>query len=143
VKALTVRPPYAGQIVSGRKLVENRVRPTYYRGKILIHAGAAVHDHFKEIASTVTDPMGAIVGEVTILGSHSAHGCTRTDCRDLGGFRPGSAEVDFKDGPLHHWVLSDPVQYREPVPASGALGYWVPPESVMERVRVQRRLLHD
>jgi hypothetical protein len=28
------------------------------------------------------------------------------------------------------------------VSATGALGYWMPPESVMERVREQRRLLH-
>jgi hypothetical protein len=38
MKALSVRQPYAALICAGVKTVENRSRPTNYRGKLLIHA---------------------------------------------------------------------------------------------------------
>jgi hypothetical protein len=38
MKALSVRQPYTALICAGVKTVENRSRPTNYRGKLLIHA---------------------------------------------------------------------------------------------------------
>ena len=43
-KVLSVRQPYANLIVKGYKDVENRSRRTNYRGLLLIHASAKVHD---------------------------------------------------------------------------------------------------
>lgn len=39
ILALSIRQPWAGRIVSGRKDVENRTWTTTYRGPVLIHAG--------------------------------------------------------------------------------------------------------
>jgi len=40
--ALSVRQPWAWLIVSGLKDIENRPRPTHYRGPLLIHAGLSL-----------------------------------------------------------------------------------------------------
>jgi hypothetical protein len=43
-RVLTVRQPYASLIIYGGKDVENRSQPTRFRGRLYIHAGAALHD---------------------------------------------------------------------------------------------------
>jgi hypothetical protein len=91
-------------------------------------------------------PLSAIVGEVEVVGSHSAHGCDREDCGAGGGMWPG--EVDgpsnmlVPDGPLHHWVLAKPFWYDQPIPATGQLGFWVPTFATRDRVARARRTKH-
>ena len=41
MKCLTICQPWAWAIVAAGKDVENRTRPTRYRGPLLIHAGAS------------------------------------------------------------------------------------------------------
>jgi hypothetical protein len=136
MKALTVRQPYASRIVLGEKRVENRSRTTYMRGTVLVHAGAVVHDHFAEVRDVYADlPLSAIVGTVDIVGSHSAALCERHSCFMGGGLRPGTDDAlgnHIPDGPLFHWVLSNPVRFDEPIPASGALGFWQPGAEALE-----------
>src|SRR3954452_3561016 len=44
MKALTIRQPWAALIMAGSKDVENRVRPTSFRGRLAIHAGLRFAD---------------------------------------------------------------------------------------------------
>jgi hypothetical protein len=110
MKALTVRQPWAGAIVRGEKCVENRSWPTNYRGRLLIHAGAAGDG----------EPKRAIIGSVEVV-----------DCVRL---EPGSEAWRAHEPwvwPDHwHWLLADARQFRRPVECSGSQGLWTPPERV-------------
>jgi hypothetical protein len=65
MRALSVRQPYADQIMRGTKRFENRSRPTKVRGRVYIYAS-------KTAASLRGEdlPRGVIVGTVEI------HNCT-------------------------------------------------------------------
>lgn len=141
MKAITIRQPYASRVVLGEKRVENRTRTTFMRGRVLVHAGGALHVHFRAVDTVYRDldrfPMSAIVGSVEITGSHSAAGCERRSCLMGGGLLPGTTDAlgnVIPDGPLHHWVLANPIAFAEPIAATGALGFWVPTYEVRQRV---------
>ena len=48
MKAITVRQPWAQLIVTGRKTIETRPRPTSYRGRVAIHAGKVTDPRFTQ-----------------------------------------------------------------------------------------------
>ena len=98
MKALTVRQPHAGRIVSGTKPVEYRTWSTAYRGLLVIHAAKALDEH--DCQAGVTYDVSCIVGAVDLV-----------DVRDLGGGEWG-------------WVLARPRLLLEPVDCSGRLGLW-------------------
>ncbi|MGA8725379.1 MAG: ASCH domain-containing protein [Acidimicrobiales bacterium] len=108
-RVLTVRQPWASLIVAGIKPVENRTWPTRHRGRLLIHAGLeidregmALHEHrFGD-----EPPLGVILGEIEVL-----------DC--VRGSRSRWADPD-----QWNWVLANPIEWRQPVPARGRLGLW-------------------
>lgn len=139
MKALTVRQPYAQAIVRGTKTIENRTRNTNYRGRVLVHAGAVMHDHFRD-ADPNQFPLGAVVGEVEIVDSHEASSCG-TGCIAGGGFMVGIDPADAGRVWGWHWVLLGAVEYRNPiVEVRGALGFWQPTESVLlEAAHGERR----
>lgn len=117
LRALTVRQPWASLIIAGLKDVENRSRPTRYRGTIAIHAGLgtdrdamAAHGHLLPAY-----PAGAVIGLVDVVG------CVRD-----------SSSPWAEDG-RWHWLLERP-RPCEPVPARGALGLWRLPPEVLEQV---------
>jgi hypothetical protein len=141
VKALTVRQPYASRLVHGTKQIENRTRAAYHRGPVLIHASRAIHDWWK--LADPEWPLGALIGEAVLTGSHSAHGCERQQCQEQGGMFPGTTDLEtgqeIVDGPLHHWVFEQPEFYPEPVPATGMLGFWFLPDSLTDQIIHARR----
>jgi len=129
MKALSVKQPWAWLICTGYKDIENRSRPTSFRGRIYIHAGKqfdydswckmlsglipgasncqlTVHERF--YARNGDHLLGAIIGEVDIV-----------DC-------VSSSTSPWFTGP---WglVLSDPVAYSQPFPCKGKLGFFSPP----------------
>jgi hypothetical protein len=74
VKILSVRQPWASLIVDGQKDVENRIWPTSYRGRVLIHASQRVddisHDEIEQrygIRPPLILPSGGIVGITEIV----------------------------------------------------------------------------
>lgn len=115
MKTLSVRQPWAWLICNGHKDIENRTWRTSHRGTLLIHASQTVdreavrwlQEAARDDGVTLpeTFPTGAIVGGVTLR-----------DCVTK------SASGWF-DGPVG-WVLSDPFEFVEPIPASGRLGLW-------------------
>jgi predicted transcriptional regulator len=82
--ALSVRQPYADQIMRGTKRIEYRSRPTKVRGRVYIYAS------LKPASSRGEDlPRGVIVGAVEI------HNCTGS---------PGK----------YHWHLRNPKRLSRP-----------------------------
>lgn len=120
MKVLSVRQPWAYAIFNLGKDVENRKWATDYRGPLLIHASNTPDRSggFRELGLRRTElDYGAIIGLVQLQ-----------DCRvDLAPSSPWAIPG------LWHWVLSDPVSI-DPVPCTGRLKLFDPPELVRKRV---------
>jgi hypothetical protein len=118
MKALTVQQGWASLIFIDRspKDIENRSRPTKYRGDLLIHAGQSKKS--VKIAQAFCESIGvpyptnltygAILGVVTLA-----------DC------------IENSDSPwampgYWHWVLENPRPIASPIPSKGALSMWSP-----------------
>jgi predicted transcriptional regulator len=84
MRALSVRQPFADQIMRGTKQIEYRSRPTRVRGRIYIYASLTPAS-----SRGVDLPRGVIVGTVEI------HNCTR-------------GQEDYR------WHLRDPKQLSRP-----------------------------
>jgi len=103
MKVLSVKQPWAYLICSGQKDVENRNWATSYRGRIMIHASKTIDVN----ANYQFDGLlGCIIGEVDII-----------DIVD--NFISKWAEENKK-----HWILSNPVLYKKPIPCKGKIGLW-------------------
>lgn len=130
VKALTIRQPWAACIVEGSKTIEVRSRPTHHRGPLAIHAAATRERGFskEEIGHL---PLGAVVGMVQVV-----------DCRPL---EPADAEAALYvelteedcDG-LLAWILSEPLELIEPLPAKGYQNFWNLPDDVADALNAAR-----
>ena len=89
--------------------MENRSRPTRYRGRLGIHAGLRYDQELLDLHGHLLDedpPLGALIGSVTLV-----------DCIDHSRSKwamPG----------MWHWVLTDPRNsfVRDGCPASWASG---------------------
>lgn len=129
MKALSIRQPWASLIVSGIKKVENRTRPTKYRGPLLIHA-AAKYDSTGHAVLVGPDSRlltrdeklaliwgrafyktgGAIIGQADLVGCVQDHPSSWAE--------PGA----------WHWVLANAKAFDKPVSYPGRLGLFDAPE---------------
>ncbi len=134
IHVLTVKQPWARLIVHGyrgfdgiigHKLIENRSRPTNYRGTLYIHAGksfdneapdyigdfcpAAKVDVMQSMAR-INQERGKIIGRVQLIGCGS---------REI-ELTPESCWAEVG---AWHWILADP-EPVVPFPARGQLGIW-------------------
>ncbi|MGH8866654.1 MAG: ASCH domain-containing protein [Actinomycetes bacterium] len=106
MRALSVRQPWADDLVRGRKTVENRSWRTTHRGPLLVHAART--DARPGVPADL--PRGALVGVVTVV-----------DCvRDHPDGEPG----------YWHWVITDPGPLPEPIACIGRPGLWTPAAKV-------------
>ncbi len=128
--ALTLTQPWATLVVLGVKRFETRSWSPAGRAlplRVAVHAAKSWRTEDRWFAEDLRKrgvipagtslPLGAVVGEVTVVAVHET-GAVREDLprleRELG---------DFTDG-RQAWELADPVAYPEPIAASGALGLW-------------------
>jgi hypothetical protein len=148
IRALTVRQPYASAIAVGGKRVENRSKPTSWRGLTAIHAGLGVDWHapmnhwlaaglwppeFRNISKAEwlrRNPAGAVIAVAELTGCHyaiQAEGCYAAD------------RLCSPWAMLHafHWQLANVRPLPEPVPCKGMLGLWRLPEGAEKVVREQ------
>ena len=141
MRALTVRQPWATAIIWGGKDIENRTRPTGYRGRLWIHAGLhrPDRDDYLEASglartetgdgldwAAISRSLGVILGSVDVVGCHS----DETE-------EPRTSCSPWARHSQHHWMLANPRPLAEPVPCKGALGLWRLPEDVEKAVRAQ------
>lgn len=142
MKAITVRQPWAWQIIHQRKDIENRTRNIAgnYRGPLAIHSALKADDPAlarlpRRAPEWVTVPRvfdyGMILGVVDLVDVHTPtpqHG--RPTC-------PGITEAPWTCSPWAeddtvHLVLANPRPLPAPIPCRGALGLWTPPEFIVQ-----------
>lgn len=124
-KVLSVRQPYASLLVSGIKDVENRSRRTNYRGTVLIHAGAKVHD----VVSFLKQRHEFTVEEIAMMTQMN-----EVEENDLFGCIVGSVEIvdcvqdstsEWAERGQWHWVCRNAKVFAQPVRnVKGRLGLW-------------------
>ncbi len=135
MRAISVRQPWAWQIINQRKDVENRTRNIAgkYRGPVAIHASLKPDEEALRrlpmrapgwvTARRVFD-YGVILGVVDLVDVHqSASFCCGSDWAELlwGGY---------------HLVLANPrpIPLKDQPRCRGALGLWTPPADVIEQI---------
>ena len=124
-KVLTVRQPYASLLVGGVKDVENRSRRTNYRGTVLIHAGARMHD----VVSFLRKRHEFTVEEITIMTQ-----VNEVEENELFGCIVGSVEIvdcikdstsPWAERGQWHWVCRNAKVFDHPIRnVKGRLGLW-------------------
>jgi len=123
MKALTVRQPYATEIIRGRKTLEVRSRPTTRRGPLAIHAAQAAADGWEwEEGGEAEFPRGVVMGTVNVTG-----------CRPFTPADVGAAYMlpeEFCEG-LWAWELAEPRAVKQ-FPAKGKLNLWQLDEALLQ-----------
>jgi gamma-glutamylaminecyclotransferase len=128
MRALTIRQPWATLILLGRKTVETRTARTKRRGRVFLHAGASMGRAEREAAireglDPDSLPLGKIVGSIEITDSKRVEELQVSDAeRARGDYRPGR----------WGWTLANVRALRLPVPAKGALSFWLVPDAVAQ-----------
>ncbi|GAA3958309.1 hypothetical protein GCM10023085_45930 [Actinomadura viridis] len=154
LRALSVKQPWSMAICHGKD-VENRSRPTRYRGLIAVHASKAFDDVSPATLDWIAemtgltprqaaqqDVRGAVVAVAEIVGCHE-DGDPDVPC---GGY--DDQVIPYGLGATNlcspwavagqwHWQLANVRPLAEPVPCKGALGLWRLPAEVDEAVRAQ------
>jgi hypothetical protein len=139
VRAISVRQPWAWQIIHQRKNIENRSRNIAgkYRGPVAIHASLKADDdalrrlpgHAPEwVTASRVFHYGAILGVVDLV---DVHHCFNAET-NFEGCSPW-AEPD-----AWHLVLLNPRPLLVPIPCRGALGLWTPPADVLDQLQEAR-----
>lgn len=120
MKALTLWQPWAWLIVAGHKDIENRPWKPGARLEIgdrfLIHAGKKIDRHFDKNRSKAWEKAMGIVfppnyATGSIIGSVQYDGVVE------------ESDSLWFDGP-YGWLVSNPIQYAEPIPARGFQMLW-------------------
>lgn len=140
MRALTVRQPWAWQIINQGKDVENRSRNIAgkYRGQVAIHAGLQPDKEALRMLPArapdwVTAPRvfdyGVILGVVDLIDVHMSNSCFPLD--------EPCCTSEWAEAGSWHLVLSSPrpISLREQFTYRGALGLWTPPTAVADRIR--------
>ncbi len=135
MKALSLTQPWAQLVVMGEKHVETRSWNTKLRGRIAIHASKKFPRPARDLS--ITDPLyilalgldgvdgmplGAIIGTVEITD------VCRTD--DAQGISAKEAAFGDYGSGRWAWSLANEVQFFDPIPCRGALGFWEIPEDI-------------
>jgi len=106
MKALSVRQPYANQILSGQKSIEVRSWPTRHRGELLIVSCAARR------GNQYGGPYGVSLCVATLA-----------DCRPMTKRDETAAMSALPGEGAWAWVLTD-VRPVEQIPVTGRLGIY-------------------
>lgn len=128
--AISVRQPWADFIIAGIKPVENRSRPTKFRGTILIHASKTIAFGADEVTPAEWKklikaglaesndeyivPVGSIIGMVDIVDCVTSH------------------KSEYFGGP-YGWVLKNPVIFENPIEVKGQVGIFYVPKTLLKK----------
>lgn len=122
LKAITVRQPWAWLITVGIKPIENRSRPTSYRGPIAIHSSGTLYEDEYDAACRM---IGGKISE---------------DVLHLGAFIGTAELVDVVESHRSRWfrgpfglLLQNPKQCNV-ISHKGQLGLWNVPAMLQSRI---------
>lgn len=136
-KVLTLWQPWAWAVINGSKRIENRSRPTAYRGRLLIHVGLGpgpqskweeyVNEqmdswpagHRPQLAE-LREQRGRVIGEVTLVSTAP------------NGERP--CDVWAVPGQVG-WALASPIAYARPFGLTGQQGLFGLPIDKLPELR--------
>lgn len=137
MRAITVRQPWAWQIINQGKNIENRTRNIAgkYRGPVAIHAGLQPDQEAlarlpRRAPEWVTAPRvfdyGVILGVVDLVDVHESNPVA--GCRSQVGVCSQWAEFGG-----FHLVLANPrpIPLNEQPRCRGMLGLWTPPADIL------------
>lgn len=95
-RALSVRQPFAEQIISGKKKIEYRSKVTNIRGRVYIYASKTpkLEAYGKMKVEPGTFPVGVLIGTVEIV-----------DCKESQG--------------EYHWILANPKRLKTLIAPEG------------------------
>jgi len=119
MKALSVSQPYAELILQGKKTIETRTWNTKFRGEFKIHASAAPNEKamlefgFKDL------PLGAIVGEATLVSTKEYK-----DRAEWDADADKHCAKDLWDGRKRYGFLLKNVKRVQPKPCKGMLNFF-------------------
>ena len=114
MKALSIKEPWAGLIVEGKKTIELRSFRTHYRGPVLVHRSGKG---------------GGIVGAMEIVDVIKIESLDQfRSLRDK-----HQAPDEFYQEKLFGWILENvkPVEF---IPCKGKLGLWEPPADILNKL---------
>jgi hypothetical protein len=147
MKALTVCVPYAAMFFlpddhPHKKRVENRKWPSSYRGPLLIHSGKSNKwegTYDPAVEATLPKQYGFIIGVVDMIDCAAVSARTLPDgtiswsC-EVGVMRrhPWLMSHSHTSGPFCH-IYANARRFVEPIPYSGAQGFFYVPDSIVER----------
>lgn len=130
IRGITIRQPWATCILAGKR-TENRPANWPWRGWVLLHAGKA-----KPAPAVLRDPLVATAIRGRELHRGAVIGVARlTDCHPDQG--PQQCTSPWAQRGAHHLVLDDVHELPLPVPATGALPAWKPPQTLVDQVLQQ------
>lgn len=144
MKVLSLLQPWASLVVLGHKKIETRSWNTKYRGPLLIHASAGKKNLYRGITLDFQQefyslqlphykdlPFGAIIGKVDLRDTTETT-LMRTHYRNALAHYPKLSEQEYSFGNYasgrYGWLLDNPLQFGEPIPAKGSLGLWEFPD---------------
>lgn len=129
MKALSLKQPMAWAIFHGKD-VENRKWKTNYRGHILIHASNNWDwNHHKWLLDN-EDKLGILVPARSLFVKQAFLGMiTIIDCVE-------HHASPWFFGP-YGFVLTDPVEFEEPIPYPGSQGFFEVPDFLIENLQLK------
>lgn len=140
MKALSLSRPWTELVLDGHKPIENRTWPTRHRGPIVIHGALswdgphAVETAWPILGDEPTAPLIERTRDNTPTGYLGVVDLTYVCTRRLDGRKCSCGPWAFPF--TAHWWISNPRRFPEPIPGNGRLGLFVPPDEVLEAVRL-------
>ena len=141
LRVLSVRQPWAWQILHEEKDVENRLLPTSYRGRVAIFApespDVGALRRLPRVAPAWVDAprqyeLGAIIGVADLVDCHDASWCGEDQYgRAIQMCSPWARRSH------QHLVLANPVALDKPVATRSRFGLWEPSARVLKSVLEQ------
>lgn len=128
MKAISVRQPFAGLIVSGLKTIEFRAWPTNYRGRLVVCSSKMWSPGDYEIPEDTlwAYPTGSAVGTVDIIG------CVPFTEAQLAP----AIMAEMPERPGWAWQLANPAEFDlfDPVPVVGKIGIYELPDDIAAQI---------
>jgi activating signal cointegrator 1 len=150
MKVLSLLQPFATLVVIGAKKIETRSWDTKYRGQLLIHASKKyTKDQYKLAVDFNTKygtglecdhlPVGQIIGSVNLIETFPTEKAFagaggigfKTNDKVVVGDELRMMLISIQEGAFgdyspgrYGWLLSNPIKFKNCIPAKGYLGLW-------------------